>query len=133
MNTTPAIVELKPFIPAHDFLLSLQFYRALGFDVVWQADAMASLKAGAAVFLLQDFKAPGHAENTVMHLWVEDADVWWAHVQASGVLAFAGVRAEPPRDQPWGQRDFVLIDPAGVLWRIGAPLAPSAASLPRPA
>ncbi len=126
MTTTPAIVELKPFIPAHDFGLSLRFYRALGFDLLWQASGMASLKAGTATFLLQDFKAPGHAENTVMHLWVEDADAWWDHVQASGVLTFVGVRAEPPQDQPWGQRDFVLIDPAGVLWRIGAPLAPPA-------
>ena len=43
MTPTPAIVELKPFIPAHDFLLSLRFYRDLGFEVVWQADTMASL------------------------------------------------------------------------------------------
>jgi uncharacterized glyoxalase superfamily protein PhnB len=25
---------------------------------------------------------------------------------------------EPPEDRPWGMRDFVLVDPTGVLWRI---------------
>jgi uncharacterized glyoxalase superfamily protein PhnB len=30
-----------------------------------------------------------------------------------------GVRIIPPADQPWGMRDFVVIDPTGVLWRIG--------------
>jgi uncharacterized glyoxalase superfamily protein PhnB len=26
------------------------------------------------------------------------------------------------RDPPWGRRDFPLLDPSGVLWRIGAPI-----------
>lgn len=26
--------------------------------------------------------------------------------------------AEPPADRPWGMRDLLLADPAGVLWRI---------------
>ena len=29
-----------------------------------------------------------------------------------------GVKTEPPADQPWGMRDFVIVDPTGVLWRI---------------
>jgi uncharacterized glyoxalase superfamily protein PhnB len=26
--------------------------------------------------------------------------------------------AQPPADRPWGMRDFVIVDPTGVLWRI---------------
>lgn len=37
-----------------------------------------------------------------------------------------GVRADPPEDRPWGMRDFVLIDPSGVLWRIGTNIEPAA-------
>jgi uncharacterized glyoxalase superfamily protein PhnB len=29
------------------------------------------------------------------------------------------VKAEPPADRPWGLRDFIIVDPTGVLWRIG--------------
>jgi hypothetical protein len=25
---------------------------------------------------------------------------------------------EPPADRPWGMRDFVIVDPTYVLWRI---------------
>ena len=40
-------------------------------------------------------------------------------VQDSGVIERYGVRVVPPRDPPWGMRDFILFDPSGVLWRIG--------------
>jgi uncharacterized glyoxalase superfamily protein PhnB len=59
------------------------------------------------------------AENLMMHLLVEDVDAWWAHVEAQRLGERYGVRAEPPEDRPWGIRDFILNDPAGVLWRIG--------------
>jgi len=37
---------------------------------------------------------------------------------ASGVIERFGVRVDPPQDQPWGLRDFPLMDPTGVLWRV---------------
>jgi uncharacterized glyoxalase superfamily protein PhnB len=55
----------------------------------------------------------------MMHLLVEDVEAWWGHVQAQGLAAKYGVKVEPPADRPWGLRDFVIIDPTGVLWRIG--------------
>ena len=59
-----------------------------------------------------------HASNFMMHLLVQDVDAWWRHVQTSGMVAKYGVHAEPPSDKPWGMRDFVIVDPTGVLWRI---------------
>ncbi len=29
------------------------------------------------------------------------------------------LQAVPPESQPWGIRDFRLLDPTGALWRIG--------------
>ena len=55
----------------------------------------------------------------MMHLLVQDVDAWWRHVQAQGLIAKYGLKAEPPADRPWGMRDFVIVDPTGVLWRIG--------------
>lgn len=115
-------VELKAFVPARDYERSLAFYVELGFECAWRTDEMACLRHGPCAFLLQNFHVPEHAANFVMSWLVEDADAWWARVRDAGVIDRYGVRAEPPADQPWGMRDFVLFDPGGVLWRIGHPL-----------
>ena len=112
-------VEIKAFVPSRDFELSKQFYRDLGFDVAWSSDALAYLRHGNSSFLLQNFYVPVHAGNSMMHLLVEDVEAWWSHVEARGLAAKYGVKVEPPEDRPWGIRDFVVVDPSGVLWRIG--------------
>jgi uncharacterized glyoxalase superfamily protein PhnB len=54
-----------------------------------------------------------------MHLLVKDVDAWWRHIESHRLAAKYGVMVQPPEDRPWGLRDFVLVDPTGVLWRIG--------------
>ena len=48
-----------------------------------------------------------------MHMLVENADDWHAHVMSSGVAQRYGVRVGDPEDQPWAMRDFTLFDPSG--------------------
>lgn len=127
---TMATVEIKAFVPAKDFALSKRFYADLGFAMAWCDDDLAYLHAGDASFLLQNFYRPDHAANFMMHLLVVDVEAWWAHVQRSGLIERYGVEAVPPRDQPWGMRDFVVIDPSGVLWRIGQNVSPSLSGSP---
>jgi len=55
----------------------------------------------------------------MMHLLVEDVEAWWTHVHAAGLVDKYGAKVEPPADKPWGIRDFVVVDPSHVLWRIG--------------
>jgi catechol 2,3-dioxygenase-like lactoylglutathione lyase family enzyme len=110
-------VEAKAFVPAKDFALSKRFYQDLGFEIAWSSDDLAYVRHGNASFLLQNFEEP--PDNFMMHLLVEDVEAWWNHVQAVGLAAKYGVKAEPPADRPWGIRDFVLVDPSYVLWRIG--------------
>jgi catechol 2,3-dioxygenase-like lactoylglutathione lyase family enzyme len=112
-------VEVKAFVPSKDFALCQQFYQDLGFELAWSSDDLAYLRNGSSSFLLQKFYRKEHADNFMMHLLVEDVEAWWRHVQAQGLVAKYGVRAEPPADRPWGIRDFVIVDPTGVLWRIG--------------
>jgi catechol 2,3-dioxygenase-like lactoylglutathione lyase family enzyme len=112
-------IEVKAFVPARDFALSKRFYQDLGFDLAWSSEDLAYLRHGNASFLLQNFYNKDHADNFMMHLLVEDVDAWWRHVQERGLTATYGVKMEPPADRPWGLRDFVIIDPTGVLWRIG--------------
>ena len=112
-------IELKAFVPSKDFDLSKRFYSDLGFELAWSSNDLAYFRHGQSSFLLQNFYNPEHAANFMMHLLVEDADAWWSHVGAQGIAAKYGVKAEPPEDRPWGLRDFILVDPTGVLWRVG--------------
>jgi uncharacterized glyoxalase superfamily protein PhnB len=111
-------IEVKAFVPARDFELSKRFYQDMGFEVAWSDDDLAYLQHDNSAFLLQHFYEPEHAANFMMHLLVEDVDAWWQHFERSGLIAKYGVRSEPPSDKPWGMRDFVIVDPTGVLWRI---------------
>jgi catechol 2,3-dioxygenase-like lactoylglutathione lyase family enzyme len=110
-------IEVKAFVPARDFDLSKRFYEDLGFEVAWSSEDLAYLRHGNSAFLLQNFENP--PDNFMMHLLVEDVDAWWHHVETSGLIRKYGVRAEPPSDKPWGLRDFAIVDPSFVLWRIG--------------
>ena len=112
-------VEIKAFVPSKDFGLSKQFYQDLGFDVAWSSDDLTYLRHGSSSFLLQNFYVAEHAGNFMMHMLVEDVEAWWSRVDVQGLPAKYGVKVEPPADRPWGIRDFVVVDPTGVLWRIG--------------
>ena len=111
-------VEIKAFVPARDFALSKQFYVDLSFTIAWSNCDLAYLRCGQCSFLLQNFYHPEHAANFMMHLLVGDVEAWWRHVQKAQLVAKYGLRAEPPADRSWGMRDFTIVDPTGVLWRI---------------
>ena len=120
--TNLTTLEIKAFVPAKDFDLSKQFYRDLGFDLAWADDHLAEFRHGDSRFLLQNFYNEVHAANFMMHLLVEDVDSWWRQVQNQDVPGKYGVHAEPPTDRG-SMRDFVLVDPTGILWRVGQNLA----------
>lgn len=117
MNTLQTI-ELKAFIPAKNFELSKQFYQDMGFTLASDTDGVAYFHHGNVSFLLQNFYNKELAENLMLHLLVESVDAWWAKIQESNIAQKYGVNALPPEQRPWGMRDFVLIDPSGVLWRV---------------
>ena len=73
---------------------------------------------GLPAFLLQNFYVKELAENLQMHLLVKDVDAWWAELQAKQISRTYGVEIGAPEDREWKMRDFTLVDPSGVLWRI---------------
>ena len=117
--STLSTIELKAFVPAKDFTLSQRFYQDLGFAMAWSDNNLACMQHGNTRFLLQNFYVKELADNFMMHLLVEDVDAWWAIVQERRIAEKYGVRVLPPEQRPWQMRDFVVIDPSGVLWRIG--------------
>jgi uncharacterized glyoxalase superfamily protein PhnB len=111
-----AVVEIKAFIPAKNFALSMAFYEALGFTRASVFEDVAYFHCGGSSFLLQDFFVQEHTANYQMHLLVENVDAW--HEQAKAVAERFNVKVGEPENQPWAMRDFTLFDPSGVLWRI---------------
>jgi len=113
------INEIKAFVPARDFELSKQFYKDIGFTMASDGGGVAYFHFGDASFLLQNFYEKALAENLMMHLLVEDVEAWWNHLNKTGVAAKYKVKVTKIELQPWRMRDFCLVDPSGVLWRIG--------------
>ncbi len=111
-----AVVEVKAFVPAMNFALSMEFYEALGFTRASVFEDIAYFHCGQASFLLQDFFVQEHAANFQMHMLVENVNAW--HERAKAVAARFNVKVGEPENQPWAMRDFTLFDPSGVLWRI---------------
>jgi uncharacterized glyoxalase superfamily protein PhnB len=109
---------IKPFIPSgKDFAASKAFFEELGFVENWQAEGCAELQFGDAVFILQALDNQVLQENFMVSVAVDDLDAFWQHLCDSGVLGrHPTVRAKPPTDYPWGNREVHLIDVAGVCW-----------------
>ncbi len=112
-------VAIRAFVPAKDFALSKRFYVDLGFTLNWSDNSLAGLSVGTSSFLLQKFFVAEHAHNFMIQLLVKDVESWWAHVEEQQLAQRYGVMTQPPQNQPWGIRDFLIADPTGVLWRIG--------------
>lgn len=113
----PAATDLRAFIPARDFALSKAFHAALGWDVRDVGPGIALVTVGVAQhFYIQDYYLREVAENSMLHLTVDDAQAWYAHVRS--VLAegrFPGARVQPPAAQPYGAMVTFVHDPSGVL------------------
>jgi catechol 2,3-dioxygenase-like lactoylglutathione lyase family enzyme len=113
------VIDLKAFVPAKDFALSQQFYADLGFHTKWADANSAELRLGSFGFILQNFYVEQYAGNFMMHLMVENGDVWWQHIQTMGFREkYPSIMIKPPTLQPWGLRVLYLSDPSGVLWHI---------------
>ncbi len=117
-------IELKVHLPSKSFEVSKQFYQDIGFTLCWSNGDLALLHYGPhgqpvhVGFLLQDYYVKDLAENLQMHLLVKDVDAWWAHMQARQISEKYGVAMGKPEDRAWKMRDFTLVDPSGVRWRV---------------
>jgi hypothetical protein len=116
------IRAFRPFLPAKEFATSLRFYQAIGFAAHPLGDALAELSLGAHAFLLQGYYVKEWADNTVMHVLVNDVDHWWRHFDSLDLGSRFGVTPpSPPRAEPWDLTVTYLVDPSGILWHFAAP------------
>lgn len=121
----PQIRAFRPFLPAKDFQTSLKFYQALGFETYSLGDTLAEISLGPHAFLLQGYYVKEWAENTVMHVLVEDVQAWWRHLSSLDLADRFGVEIPAaPRAEPWGLTVTYLFDPAGTLWHFAESTEP---------
>ncbi len=121
-NLIPKIRAFRPFLPAKEFETSFRFYKAIGFDAYPLGDTLAEMNLGPHAFLLQGHYVKEWAENTVMHVLVNDVDAWWRHINSLDLVNKFGVALPAaPKAEPWGLTVAYVFDPAGVLWHFAEP------------
>ena len=111
-----SVADVRSFVPARDYHLSLGFYRALGCTVRWSDDTLAVLELGPSRFYLQNYYVKEWAENCMLHISVSDAWSWKKRIDAlvSGA-EFPGVRVNEPKSEAYGALVTYAWDPSGVL------------------
>jgi uncharacterized glyoxalase superfamily protein PhnB len=122
-NKQPELLHLQALMPSltvNDIQASIAWYRdVLGFGVAeeyqWEGKVMgARLKAGdIQVLIAQDDFAKGRDRQKGVGFRMycitgQDIDQLAAAIRERG-----GQLAQEPKDQPWGARDFAIVDPSG--------------------
>jgi catechol 2,3-dioxygenase-like lactoylglutathione lyase family enzyme len=108
--------DIRPFLPALDFDESKDFYVALGWSLKWSDDKLALLQMGDHSIYLQRYYVREWAENSMLHLTVEDAQS--CYEQVTRVLSegrFPEARVAAPKREPYGAVVTYVWDPSGVL------------------
>lgn len=112
--------RVAPVVTVHDVGVALARYRQLGFATeLDEAAQYGFAERGAVQLQLQ----PGDPDDSdalggAAYIYVSDADALhaeWTSARVEG--RFIG-----PHDTPYGLREFVYIDPDGIVHRVGSPL-----------
>ena len=107
-DSTPQLV-VEVYV--RDLDRSLDFYRAIGFDLVRRTGGFAVLSwDGHVLFLDEQLQLPDLAgqERGNVRVMVEDVEALWQRAQSMGATITA-----PIGDRSYGLRDFTVRDPDG--------------------
>ena len=113
----------EPILPSRHLEETRQFYRRLGFEAWWDGKApwdYEFVSRGNLVmhFFLERGLAP-EANDTSCYWRVFDAGQLYAELSALQLPVKGIPRLTAPSDQPWGMREFTIVDPSGNLIRVG--------------
>ena len=116
----PPTEQLVVEVYARDLPRSLEFYRALGFEVQSAEDDFVVLAWENHRFFLEprpDLPAPIDHPQANVRIMVPDVDRYWIIAQQIGARVI-----KPIEDRYYGLRDFTITDPDGFGLRFGARL-----------
>lgn len=118
--------RLVPVITVEDLAGSVEFFvERLGFEVVFLSEGYVSLRHPAHGLQLGFMRplpdeAPFRGQGLTYGLEVDDVDAEYERIVAAGVDTDG-----PPRDNPWGDRSFTLVDPNGIALHIHQVIEPA--------
>ena len=114
----PTAKDVKVFVPAKDFAVSLEFYKQLGWQENFVADdgGIAELELAGQRFYLQNYYNKVWASNFMLHLTVDDANAW--HKHATEIIEngnYGVAKTKAPKEESYGALVAHIWDPCGVL------------------
>jgi catechol 2,3-dioxygenase-like lactoylglutathione lyase family enzyme len=125
----------EPILPARDLEETRAFYEQLGFRPWFRGRGSWEYEIVSRGHLVIHFFAePGltPGKNETSCYWrVRDADRTYQEFARLKLPSEGIPRLTAPVDQPWGMREFALVDPSGNLVRIGHDLDADTAYVPR--
>ncbi|MFH1378362.1 MAG: VOC family protein [Planctomycetota bacterium] len=111
VNTTK-LAEIKAFYTTN-----------FGFKPTFDAEMYLGLKSPAGLeiaFMTPSEGGQGYSgQSLTFSFEVDDVDAEYARVKALGLTIIA-----EPKDNPWGDRSFITVDPIGVFLYIYKPIMP---------
>jgi len=106
------LVRAVPVLPTHDLTASAAFWETAGFDVErFSADFAVAERDGIELHLVE--LAPEARDRG--QAYVHSRDVDGVHAAWSG----ADLPVTELRNEPWGMREFSVVDPGGNRIRVG--------------
>lgn len=119
--------RLVPLIAVSDLRASVDFFVArLGFEIVFLSQGLVSLRhpdSDLSVGFVRPLadEAPYRGHGLAYGIEVDDVDAEYEQMVSSGVDTDG-----PPRDNPWGDRSFTVVDPNGIALHIHQTIEPAA-------
>lgn len=118
--------RLVPLLAVPDLRASVDFFVTwLGFEIVFLSEGLVSLqhpRSGLAVGFQRPLadERPFRGHGLAYGIEVDDVDAEYERIATSGVDTDG-----PPRDNPWGNRSFTLVDPNGIALHIHQTIEPA--------
>ena len=121
--------KITPLFTATDLPSLKTFYTEhFGFSVTFDGKGYLGLKSAKSPGLEMGFMLPCsengpvfNGQGLILCMEVDDVDGEYERLIKEGVASKA-----PPTDNPWGDRSFMVTDPAGVTLYILQPIPPTA-------
>ncbi|WP_343485564.1 VOC family protein [Allomuricauda sp. d1] len=109
-----------PVLASLDIFKTVAFYQQkMGFDKVgWKDENYAVIGRDKVDVHFWKCNNKIFPENTSCYIHVEDVDGLYEEMKASGVVHPNG----PLKDQPWGMREFAVLDSDGNMIKFGQSL-----------
>jgi catechol 2,3-dioxygenase-like lactoylglutathione lyase family enzyme len=107
----------EPVLASLDIFRTVAFYKEkLGFDRVgWKDKEYAIVHRDQVTLHFWKCDDKIHPENTSCYIRVQDVDGLYEELKPQGVIH----PNAPLRDEPWGMREFAILDGDGNMIRFG--------------